>query len=74
MTVVTVFLTCCRLLYTFLQQQQKQDKKVNATYFLAGLSKGDNGAVVREEFFFSKVANGFAKRKTSEYSCFLFLL
>ena len=32
----------------FLQQQRKKDKEVNATYFLAGLSKGDNGALVRE--------------------------
>ncbi|KAK7090602.1 DNA polymerase delta subunit 3-like [Littorina saxatilis] len=34
-----------RLLYTFLQQQRKKDKELNATYFLAGLSKGDNGEV-----------------------------
>ncbi|XP_076453595.1 DNA polymerase delta subunit 3-like [Babylonia areolata] len=32
-----------RLLYTFLQQQRKKHKDVNATYFVAGLSKGDNG-------------------------------
>ncbi|KAL8588442.1 hypothetical protein ACOMHN_024544 [Nucella lapillus] len=32
-----------RLLYTFLQQQRKKDKDVNATYFVAGAFKGENG-------------------------------
>ncbi|KAK7486476.1 hypothetical protein BaRGS_00022277 [Batillaria attramentaria] len=35
-----------RLLYSFLQQQRiKKDKDVNATYFVAGLTKGSNGVL-----------------------------
>lgn len=34
-----------QLLYAFLQQQKAKHKDVNATYFLAGVVKGDNGTV-----------------------------